>query len=84
MTISLKKIEILLGKCPSHSFLIKDNSFITIKTTIKEGEQWYTVESILYKPDIEIISFLSKTCYLSVNEKDLGLYSSVQSHLSTN
>lgn len=67
----------IIGKIGISQLFDRSNSWISVEATVQQQKSWKTVESLIYKPDIEKITFLSPECYISVSKEDLGLYSSV-------
>lgn len=69
----------IIGKIGISQLFDRKNSWITIESKIKQDKQWRLVESLIYKPHIEKITFLSPTCYISVNKEDLRIHKSILS-----
>lgn len=69
----------IIGKVGISQLFNRNNSWISVEATVRQQESWKTVESLIYKPDIEKITFLSSECYISVNKGDLGLHFSILS-----
>jgi hypothetical protein len=66
----------VVGRVLLSQIFDKKNSWITLVNKCQQDEKWSTQESLIHKPDIIKITFLSANCYISINKRDLGTYSS--------
>ncbi|TFF97760.1 MAG: hypothetical protein EU547_03440 [Promethearchaeota archaeon] len=67
----------LMGKIEISQLFDRENAWFSIEGKIQQDNAWKSFESLIYKPDIIKITFLSSECYFSLNDKDFGLYKSI-------
>jgi hypothetical protein len=74
-----KKKFSIIGLVGISQLFEKNSSWITVENKVQKDKNWISVNSLIYKPDIEKITFLSPVCYISVDKKDLSVHKSLLS-----
>lgn len=69
----------IIGKIEITQLFDRKNSWISVEAIVQQGKAWKTIESLIYKANIEKITFLSSECYISVNKGDFGVHLSILS-----
>jgi len=74
-----KKELSIIGEISISQLFEKNSSWLSVENKVQQEKGWITVKSLIYKPDIEKITFLSPVCYISFNKKDLSVHKSLLS-----